>query len=165
MSGPKSDDPALLTMTVSAATGAELIGVSATVFGMAAAAGYIASQADGRYRIADCTQGYLRYRLDAGQQQKQERDSRLAQLRIASQSLALAVRRGELCNREAMESYFSERVGRLIGKFDSLPARVTRDRSLRGLIQAGVDAIRNEFAAECKRDADDARAAIGGKAA
>jgi hypothetical protein len=166
MSGPQAPDRSALTITINSVVAAEMLAISQTQFGQAVAAGWITAQSNGEFRVGDVATGYVRYRLNSFSEERLQREQRLTQLKLARQSLDLAVKRGELGNIAAMEAYFSERVAGLCGKFDGLAARVTRDLPLRRTIQAGVDAIRNEFAAECKREADQARAAItGGKAA
>jgi hypothetical protein len=159
MPGPVQDRSVVET-PVTSTVAAEVLGISYVQFSAVARDGWIVAESDGRYLVPAIVKGYLEYRLGSVQQAKLERDAKLSQIKIASQTLALAVKRGELVNAAAIEAHFSERVGRLIGKYDGLAARVTRDRSLRQIIQTGVDAIRNEFAAEERHEAERLRATM-----
>jgi hypothetical protein len=152
-----------LSVVIPQSVAAELIGISVVQFSMAVREGWITMQPDGRYLVRDCVQGYVRYRLDAGQQEKRERDNKLAQIRIAERGLQLAERRGSLMNLQAAMGYLSEQIGSVFQELDGVPARLTRDLELRRRLADILDGIRNKFAADQQREAHRLRAVVEGR--
>jgi hypothetical protein len=133
-------------MTVNSVIASELLSITPTQFGMVVANGFIPAQPDGRYLVRDCVAGYLRYRLDSGQQERRERDSRLAQIKIAERSLHLAERRGQLFNLSASVAFLNELCGELFGMIDGVPAEYSRDLKERKRLAAILDRVRITFA-------------------
>jgi hypothetical protein len=155
MSGPQPDDDrAVLTMSVTGQVGAQLVGVSATQFGMAVAAGWIPQQPNGEYLVRDCVQGYLRYRLSAGQEDRRERDAKLGQIRIAEGQLRVAERRAGLMNLLASMQHCAELLRPLWKLLEGVPRRAfPRDQQQQRVLAALFGEIRDTYEAEQQKEA------------
>lgn len=154
MKNEKTADDALLRARVRKTVAARLLGVEKSTVSNLVTKGVLRPEPDATFVLPDLIQSYVQSVKDDRRLGVTERDVKLKELRIAERELALSVKRGELRNAAAMDAYFGERAGRLFGMLDGLPARCTRDLALRRIIQAGVDEIRNAFAAECEREAE-----------
>jgi hypothetical protein len=117
--------------------------------------GVIERRADGRFDQDAARVAYVRWlRAEDRRAVRTEADGRLRDARAREVELRIAEREHRLIDMVEHESVLAEVVGIVTTALDGLPARITRDLSLRAVIEAECTATLNRAAAVA-----DARAA------
>jgi len=149
----ENPDP-ILTTVVTPSVAAELLSIGLTRLGVLARDGWITPLPDGNYKLIDLVQGYLRSRLNAGQDERAARDRRLGELAIAERSLALSERRAALMNLQAAMEHCSQLLRPLFKKLiGDVPRRAyPRDQQKQQQLMKLFEEIRDEYEAEEQRE-------------
>lgn len=115
-------------------------GFSHVWIGTLIADGYIVRQPNGRLRRIDVFRGLLKFKTDEDRRStKNAAESRVRDARAAEIELRVAARRRELIPLADAEAGFARLSGMVREALDGFPARVTRDRGLRLVIERETD--------------------------
>ena len=106
----------------------------------------------GRYGLADVVQGYIRFlRDDARRSSKSAAHSRLQDVRVRKEELAIAERERELVPLADAMNVIDRLNGGMIAGIRALPARLTRDVEMRARMQQEIDDFLHEMADEAAK--------------
>ena len=101
----------------------------------------------GRYGLADVVQGYIRFlRDDARRSSKSAAHSRLQDVRVRKEELAIAERERELVPLADAMTLVDEVCGAVVARVNAIPARFTRNIEQRAALQREVDDALTEVA-------------------
>lgn len=135
------------TDMVSAAQAAKMIMVTPQWLRQLAAQGYIPVAEKGQYPLAAVIQGYVKFlKDDERRSSKSATASRMQDAKTAEIEMRLAEKRRELISVEDAQAAVDIIVGKVRAEFSGLPARATRDMSLRRVLEAETNASLNRVA-------------------
>lgn len=126
--------------TIPTEVAGKLIRVSAERVRQLTKLGWIKSAGRNRYRVIDVVHGYLDYRDDADRRaQKSASASRVQDMRARELEIRVAEKERELIPTEEAISFVGDALGKLRAGMIGLPARVSRDVTLRTKLEAEID--------------------------
>lgn len=106
----------------------------------------------GRYCLADVVQGYIRFlRDDARRSSKSAAHSRLQDVRVRKEELAIAERERELMPTADAIDTIDGLVGIVVSCANAIPARFSRDAETRSVLQREIDAYLTEVSDTAER--------------
>ena len=109
--------------------------------------GYIPKLAKGRYNLVELVQGYIKFLKDDDRRSsKSATASRMQDAKTAEIEMRLAEKRRELIPVEDAQAAVDVIVGKVRAEFSGLPARATRDMTLRRVLEAETNASLNRVA-------------------
>jgi hypothetical protein len=118
--------------------------------------GYIPKPAKNSYPLVGVVQGYIRFLRDEDRRSsKTAAESGLKAARQKEVELRIAERSRDLIDVREHSDIVDEMAGMFVAGLSALPARVTKDMSMRRQIEAGCDSIRNDIAALAAEKARD----------
>lgn len=137
--------------TISLTAAAPLLGLSRQHIGRLVADGWIPKAGRG-VRIIDAVHGYVRFLKDENRRaSKSAAHSRLQDVRVRKEELAIAERERELVPLNDSLNVIDQLNGQMIAGIRSLPARITRDTEMRARWQLEIDDLLNEMADEAAK--------------
>jgi hypothetical protein len=106
----------------------------------------VLTRVNGRYRLIDAVQAYLRYQKDAQRQTgKAQATNRVLAARAAEIELRVAVREKRLIELDDAVGTLDEIIGMMLTELSEMPAR-TRDLTARRIIEQAVREMRGRIA-------------------
>lgn len=135
------------TVMVPAAQAAQMIMVTTQWLRQLAVQGYIPVAEKGRYPLVDVVQGYIKFLKDDDRRSsKSATTSRMQDAKTAEIEMRLAEKRRELIPVDDAQAAIDVIVGKVRAEFSGLPARATRDMTLRRVLEAETNASLNRVA-------------------
>lgn len=135
------------TEMVPAAQAAQIIMVTPQWLRQLAAQGYIPAAEKGRYPLIAVIQGYIKFLKDDDRRSsKSATASRMQDAKTAEIEMRLAEKRRELIPVDDAQAAIDVIVGKVRAEFSGLPARATRDMTLRRVLEAETNASLNRVA-------------------
>lgn len=131
---------------VPAAQAAKLIMVTPQWLRQLSAQGYIPVADKGHYPLVAVVQGYVKFlKDDERRTSKSASVSRMQEAKTAEIEMRLAEKRRELMPIEDAQAAIDVIIGKVRDEFSGLPARVTRDMTLRRSLEAETNASLNRI--------------------
>lgn len=132
------------TEMVPAAQAAHMIMVTTQWLRQLAEQGYIPVAEKGRYPLIAVVQGYIKFLKDDNRRSsKSATASRMQDAKTAEIEMRLAEKRRELIPVDDAQAAIDVIVGKVRAEFSGLPARATRDMTLRRVLEAETNASLN----------------------
>lgn len=145
MSEANKPDEQAGTITVAQAT--QLLMISDERLRQLAKMEYFKRAVKGRYNLVAVVQGYIKFlKDDERRTSKSATASRMQDAKTAEIEMRLAERRRELIPLDDAQAAIDVIVGKVRAEFSGLPARVTRDMTLRRSLEVETDASLNRIA-------------------
>ena len=141
----------LISTEISQVAAAKLIGAPASMISKVQNEGFLKPTGKGGlYIVGDFIRDWIKYLQASKSAVRAEDDSKIRKLRIQEMELEQAERSAELVPFMLIKEYIMEKIGKLNGDYQSLPARVTRDMALRKEIQKQITLIHKRFESNLK---------------
>lgn len=141
--------------TISIGEAAALLKVSDERVRQLVKMGYIKRVARGRFHLTDVVHGYIDFRNDDDRRSsKSATASRMHDAKAAKIELEIAEKKRELVPVEEAQAAIDIVIGKVNAEFSGLPARFTRDMTLRRKLEDEIDDSFNTIAAAVSASAE-----------
>ena len=140
----------LLNKKLSLTAFAKVVGAQPQFITRAQNDGVLILPDDGYFVFGPALRAWQQWKDRSKSNVRAEDDSKIRKLRIQEMELEQAERSAELVPFMLIKEYIMEKIGKLNGDYQSLPARVTRDMALRKEIQKQITLIHKRFESNLK---------------